>query len=92
MGNYKKEALEYLLKLENLCEWLEFVKQKTSRDEFVKAGIITRGELRHPKYLSLRRDIVFWKGTQGWTRYRDWKAALVCKRQEINELDEDTQW
>jgi hypothetical protein len=91
MGNYKKEALEYLLKLENLCEWLEFVKHKSSRDEFVKAGIITRGELRHPKFLRLRKGIVFWKGTQGWTRYKDWKIALENKRQEINELEEDVE-
>lgn len=89
MDNYKKESLEYLLKLENLCEWLETVKNNSSRDEFVKAGIITRGELRSPKYLRLRRDIVFWKGNQGWTRYRGWKEALEYKRQEINELEED---
>jgi hypothetical protein len=85
MENYKKEALEYLSKLEKLCEWLEFVKYKSSRDEFVKAGIITRGELRDPKYLRLRRDIVFWKGTQGWTRSRNWKVALKNKRQEFSE-------
>jgi len=89
MDNYKEEALQYLIKLENLCEWLEFVKNKSSRDEFVKAGIITRGELRSPKYLRLRRDIVFWKGPQGWARGRNWKAALENKRQEINDLQDD---
>jgi len=89
MDDYKKDALQYLLKLENLCEWLQFVKNKSSHDEFVKAGIITRGELRHPKYLGLRRDIVYWKGTQGWTRCRDWKYVLENRRQEINELEEE---
>ena len=85
MENYKKEALEYLFKLEKLCEWLEFVTYKSSRDAFVKAGIITRGELRNPKYLRLRRDIVFWSN-RGWTRSRDWKVSLENKRQEFNEL------
>ena len=85
MENLKAEALEYLLKLEKLCEWLEFVKYKSSYDEFVKAGIITRGELRDKKFLSLRRDIVFWS-SRGWTRSRDWKFALEHKRKEFNEL------
>lgn len=90
MEDYKKEALEYLMKLENLCEWLEFVKYKSSRDEFVKAGIITRGELRHPKFLRLRRDIVFW-GNRGWTRCKAWKIALENKQQEINELEDENE-
>lgn len=88
MENYKKEALEYLLKLEKFCKWLEFVKNKSSYDEFVKAGIITRGELRDKKFVSLRRDIVFW-GNRGWTRSRDWKVALENKRKEFNELEWD---
>jgi hypothetical protein len=88
MENYKKEALEYLLKLEKLCEWLEFVKYKSSYDGFVKAGIITRGELRDKKFVSLRSDIVFW-GKRGWTRSRDWKAVLENKRQIFNELEGD---
>ena len=80
--------MEYLSKLEKLCEWLEFEKYKSSYDGFVKAGVITRGELRDKKYVSLRRDIVFW-GNRGWTRFADWKAVLEYKRQEINELEED---
>jgi hypothetical protein len=28
--------VEYLMKLENLYEWLEFIKHNSSRDEFVK--------------------------------------------------------
>ena len=85
MDNYKEEALEYLLKLEKLCKWLEFQKYKSSRDEFVKVGIITRGELRNPKYLRLRRDIVFWSN-RGWTKANDWKTVLENKRLEVNEL------
>ena len=86
MEKYKKEALEYLSKLERLCEWLEFVKHKSSYDEFVKAGIITRGELRDKRFVSLRRGIVFW-GNRGWTRYKDWKVALENKRQDFNEFE-----
>jgi hypothetical protein len=85
MEKYKEEALAYLLKLEKLCEWLEFVKYQSSFADFVKAGIITRGELRDPKYVSLRRDIIFWKGNRGWTRARDWKAALENKRIDFNQ-------
>jgi hypothetical protein len=84
MENLKEEALGYLMKLEKLCEWLEFVKYKSSYDGFVKAGIITRGELRDKKFISLRRDIVFWSN-RGWTRSGDWKVALENKRQEFNE-------
>ena len=85
MEKLKEEALEYLSKLEKLCEWLEFEKYKSSYDGFVKVGIITRGELRDKKFISLRRDIVFW-GNQGWTRSKDWKVALANKQQEFNEL------
>jgi len=88
MEEYKKEALEYLLKLEKLCEWLEFAKDKSSYDGFVKAGIITRGELRDKNLVSLRRDIVFW-GYRGWTRSKDWKVTLENRRREINELEWD---
>jgi len=86
MEDYKKEALEYLVKLERLCEWLEFEKNKSSIDGFVKAGIITRGELRNKKLVSLRKDIVFWCN-RGWTRQRDWKVALEEKRQLFNEMN-----
>ena len=88
MEKYKKEALEYLVKIEKLCEWLEFVKYKSSYDGFVKAGIITRGELRDKNLVSLRRDIVFW-GNRGWTRSKDWKAVLENRRREFNEWDID---
>jgi hypothetical protein len=84
MEGLKEEALEYLLKLEKLCEWLELVKFKSSYSDFVKAGIITRGELRDKKFITLRRGIVFWSN-RGWTRTSDWKAALENKRQEFNE-------
>ncbi len=90
MDNYKKEALDYLSKLEKLCKWLEFEKNYASYADFVKAGIITRGELRDKKYLGLRRDIVFW-GNYGWTRAKEWKAVLKIKRQEINELKDDVE-
>lgn len=84
MEDYKKEALEYLQKLENLCKWLETVKHKSSFDGFVKAGIITRGELRDKKFLSLRKNIVFWSN-HGWTRSANWKAELENKRQDYND-------
>jgi hypothetical protein len=84
MEDLKKDALDYLLKLEKLCEWLEHVKYKSSYDGFVKAGIITRGELRDKKLVSLRRDIVFWSN-RGWTATKDWKIALENKRQDFNE-------
>ena len=77
--------LGYLLKLEKLCIWLDTVKGKASYDGFVKEGIITRGELRDKKFLSLRRDIVFWSN-QGWARGREWKVALKNKREEFNEM------
>ena len=85
MEDNKKEALEYLLKLEKLCEWLESIKHKSSFDGFVKAGIITRGELRDKKFVGLRRNIVFWSN-HGWTRSSDWKATLENRRQDINEI------
>lgn len=84
MEDYKNEALEYLQRLERFCEWLETVRYKSSYDGFVKAGIITRGELRDKKFLSLRRNIVFWSN-HGWTRSADWKAVLESKRQDLNE-------
>lgn len=84
MENLKEEALEYLSKLEKFCEWLEFVKHKSSFDEFVKAGVITRGELRDKKFLSLRKGIVFWSN-RGWTRFGDWRIVLEEKRKQFNE-------
>ena len=86
MENYKKEALDYLCKLEKLCQWLGTIKNKSSYDGFVKAGIITRGELRDKKYLGLRKNIVFWSN-HGWTRSADWKAILEEKKKGINEFD-----
>lgn len=86
MESYKKETFDYLLKLENLCEWLESIKYKSSYDGFVKLGIITRGELRDKQYVSLRRDIVFW-GNRGWTVSRDWRTALENKRKYFNECE-----
>lgn len=88
MENLKKEALDYLVKLEKLCEWLESIKYKSSYDGFVKAGIITRGELRDKKFLSLRRNIVFWSN-RGWTRSADWKVTLENRRQDVNKLEGD---
>ena len=85
MENLNKEALIYLLKLEKLCEWLGTVKYKSSYDGFVKAKIITRGELRDKKFLSLRRGIVFWSN-RGWTRTADWKVVLEERRKEFNDI------
>ncbi|NTV91037.1 MAG: hypothetical protein HGA22_11870 [Clostridiales bacterium] len=88
MDAYKKDALNYLAKLEALCKWLDTVKFNSSYSDFVKAGIITRGELRDKNYLGLRRDIVFW-GNHGWTRTKDWETALENKRQDILSMEDE---